>query len=261
MDIKRNSLSDSDRVSIEKAAAYLSMASHAVAFTGAGISTPSGIPDFRSPQSGLWNQSDPFKVASLWAFHKHPEDFFNWIRPLAINSESAQPNKAHLGLAQLEDQGVIKSVITQNIDGLHFKAGSKKVLELHGTAQSATCPSCGRKHPREYFYQLLTQGDDFPRCSECNNIIKPDIVLFGEALPQNVWNAAYQECLLADLILVVGSSLEVSPANSLPETALMNNALLIINNLGQTHLDYKAVLLLIMDVEQGIGGLLNYLPG
>ena len=240
---------------LEQAANLLSNSKHAVAFTGAGISTPSGIPDFRSPQSGLWNKSDPYKVASIYAFRNSPKDFFNWIRPLAINSESAKPNSAHLALAHLENLGIIKSVITQNIDGLHHKAGSKNVLELHGTAQTATCPSCGKKHCRDYFHRTITRGDKFPRCSECGKIIKPDVVLFGEALPQDVWNDAYQECLQSDLIIVVGSSLEVSPANSLPEAALMNGASLIINNLGQTFLDEKANVLLRMDVEQGIGKL------
>jgi NAD-dependent deacetylase len=240
---------------LKQAAVLLSNSKHAVAFTGAGISTPSGIPDFRSPKSGLWNNSDPYKVASIWAFRNSPKDFFDWIRPLAINSESAKPNSAHLTLARLEDLGIIKSVITQNIDGLHHKAGSQRVLELHGTAQTATCPSCGKRHDRNYFHHKITRGDEFPRCSECNKIIKPDVVLFGESLPQDTWNDAYQECLLSDLILVVGSSLEVSPANSLPETALMNGAILIINNLGQTYLDEKAKVLLRMDVEQGIGKL------
>jgi NAD-dependent deacetylase len=238
---------------VEQAASLLSKANHAIAFTGAGISTPSGIPDFRSPQTGLWNHSDPFKVASIWAFRHNPKDFFNWIRPLSINADSAKPNSAHLCLARLENKGYIKAVITQNIDGLHHKAGSQNVLELHGTAQTATCPSCGKKHNRDYFHRIIAQSEAMPRCSDCMSIIKPDVVLFGEALPQEIWNKAYHECLLADLILIVGSSLEVSPANSLPEISLRNGAKLIINNLGQTFLDEKANVLLKMDVEQGVG--------
>jgi len=243
---------------LEQAATMLSNSKHAIAFTGAGISTPSGIPDFRSPQSGLWNTSDPYKVASIWAFKNSPKDFFNWIRPLAINSESAKPNSAHLALARLEDLGIIKSVITQNIDGLHHKAGSQHVLELHGTAQTATCPSCGTKHERKYFHQKITSGNEFPKCVNCGKVIKPDVVLFGEELPQDIWSDAHNECLLADLILVAGSSLEVSPASSLPEIALTNGALLIINNLGHTFLDEKADILLRVDVEQGVGRLTDY---
>jgi NAD-dependent deacetylase len=258
MQSKQGLFPDINNDLIKKAADLLSKANHAVVFTGAGISTPSGIPDFRSPQSGLWNDSDPLKVASLWAFRKSPKDFFDWIRPLAINSESAKPNLAHLGLANLENMGIIKSVITQNIDGLHHKAGSINVLELHGSAQSATCPSCGRKHNRDYFHTTITLGEDFPRCLNCNSIIKPDVVLFGESLPQDTWNKAYHECMLADLILVIGSSLEVSPANTLPETALLNGAILLINNLGETYLDDKATLILKMDVERSLGTLAEY---
>ena len=243
---------------LKQAANLLANSKHAIVFTGAGISTPSGIPDFRSPRSGLWTTSDPYKVASIWAFRNSPKDFFDWIRPLALNSESAKPNSAHLALAHLEALGMIKSVITQNIDGLHHKAGSRNVLELHGTAQTATCPSCGTKHKREYFHRKITIGDEFPKCINCGRIIKPDVVLFGEELPQEIWNDAYNECLLADLILVAGSSLEVSPANSLPEAALMHGALLIINNLGNTFLDEKANVLLRLDVEQGIGRLVEF---
>ncbi len=243
---------------LEQAANLLSNSKYAVAFTGAGISTPSGIPDFRSPQSGLWNKSDPYKVASIWAFNNSPKDFFDWIRPLAINSASAKPNSAHLALAQMENLGIIKSVITQNIDGLHQKAGSRRVFELHGTAQTATCPSCGTKHERKYFHQRITSGDEIPKCLNCGKIIKPDVILFGEELPQDTWNGAYQECLKADLMLVAGSSLEVSPASSLPETALMNGALLIINNLGETFLDKKANVLLRVDVEHGVGKLIEF---
>jgi NAD-dependent deacetylase len=256
VEMQNNLVSDENLV--KESALLLSKAHYAVAFTGAGISTPSGIPDFRSPQTGLWNQCDPYEVASLWAFRKNPKGFFDWIRPLAINSESALPNAAHFVLAKLEKQGIIKAVITQNIDGLHHKAGSENVLELHGSSQSATCPSCGKKHSRDYFLKLITQSEEFPRCLECKSIIKPDVVLFGESLPQNTWEKAYQECFKADLILVVGSSLEVSPANSLPKTSLNHGAVLIINNLGKTYLDEKAKVILRMDVEKGIGKLGDY---
>jgi NAD-dependent deacetylase len=244
---------------IKEAASLLAKAQHAIAFTGAGISTPSGIPDFRSPQTGLWQHDDPYQVASIHAFRKNPKSFFDWIRPLAINSASAAPNSAHIALAHLESRGLIKAVITQNIDGLHQKAGSKKVLELHGSAQTATCPSCGKKHSRDYFYKVLTQSKEHPRCNNCDHIIKPDVVLFGEPLPQNTWEKAYQESINADLILVVGSSLEVSPANSLPETALDHGAVLLINNQGDTYLDDRALVLLRMDVELGVGQLEKYL--
>ncbi|HUV15126.1 MAG TPA: NAD-dependent deacylase [Pelolinea sp.] len=241
------------------AAELISTSNHAVVFTGAGISTHSGIPDFRSPDSGLWNQHDPFEVASIWAFSHHPETFFDWIRPLSITAEAAEPNKAHKAIAELEKQGYVKSVITQNIDGLHQKSGSKKVLELHGSARTATCSHCGKKHEQDYFKRIIIRENGIPQCVNCGKTIKPDVVLFGEALPREVWNEAYHECLLTDLIIVVGSSLEVTPANTLPDMAKRNGAKLIINNLGPTHLDSRADLLLKMDVVEGIGILAEFL--
>lgn len=258
MAITPNSNPASEKLLIESAVELLGNAKHAVAFTGAGISTPSGIPDFRSQNSGLWEKNDPLIVASLNTFNNDPKIFFDWIRPLAISSANAKPNLAHLSLAKLEHFGIIKSVITQNIDGLHQKAGSINVLELHGSAQKATCPSCGKVYSHDYFQIWIKKGDEYLMCEDCNQIIKPDVVLFGESLPQDIWEKAFQECFLADLILIIGSSLEVSPANSLPELAINNGAKLIINNLGNTFLDKQADVLLKLDVELGIGSLSNY---
>ena len=240
---------------LAKAAALINDSSYLVVFTGAGISTPSGIPDFRSPDSGLWEKYDPFEVASIWAFRHQPEVFFDWIRSISVQADNAKPNHAHLALANLEKRGIVKSVITQNIDSLHQRAGSKKVFELHGSARTATCPHCGKKHPQEYFRHMIMEEQGIPHCDSCGKMIKPDVVLFGEDLPHDAWDGAYQECLQADLVFVVGSSLEVYPANSLPETALRNGAKLIINNLSPTHLDQRADVLLKMDVTEGIGAL------
>jgi NAD-dependent deacetylase len=240
---------------LAQAAKLIAQSSHMVVFTGAGISTPSGIPDFRSPKSGLWEKHDPSEVASIWAFRNHPELFFSWIRSLSIQSNSAVPNQAHQAIADLEKCGVIKAVITQNIDNLHREAGSRNVYELHGSAQSATCQKCGCKHQREFFQRDMLEEEGIPHCSKCGAIIKPDVVLFGENLPEDVWDGAYRECLQADLMLVVGSSLEVFPANTLPETAFNNGAKLIINNLSPTRLDRLAEILLPMDVVEGVGSL------
>jgi NAD-dependent deacetylase len=240
---------------LAKAAALINDSSYLVVFTGAGISTPSGIPDFRSPDSGLWEKYDPFEVASIWAFRHQPEVFFDWIRSISVQADNAKPNHAHLALANLEKRGIVKSVITQNIDSLHQMAGSKKVFELHGSARTATCPHCGKKHPQEYFRHMIMEEQGIPHCDSCGKMIKPDVVLFGEDLPHDAWDGAYQECLQADMVFVVGSSLEVYPANSLPETALRNGAKLIINNLSPTHLDQRADVLLKMDVTEGIGAL------
>lgn len=240
---------------ILKSVELLINANHAVAFTGAGISTPSGIPDFRSPDSGLWNQYDPFEVASLSAFQNHPERFFNWIQPLAQKSEAAEPNTAHLGLASMENVGVLKAIITQNIDGLHQKAGSRNVLELHGSVKTATCARCKKTFDETYFKDLLNENKKIPYCDNCGKIIKPDVILFGEMLPEKVWRAAHDECLETDLVLIAGSSLEVTPANSLPELALSQGAQLIIINLSPTYLDKAATIRLPLDVEDAIGNI------
>ncbi len=245
---------------LRKAAQIILNSKYTVVFTGAGISTPSGIPDFRSPDTGLWNKNDPFLVASILAFKKKPEDFFNWIRPLAIQAEAAQPNQAHLCLAQMEKKGLVKAVITQNIDDLHQKAGSKKVLELHGTAKTATCPGCGLQHNARDFMSKLLDEQDLPLCGKCGKVIKPDVVLFGEMLPMRVWESAQQHCFMADVMLVVGSSLEVSPANSLPELSVKRGASLIIINLSPTFLDSRAEVILSLDVAEAMTGIVKYLP-
>ena len=129
--------------------------SHAVAFTGAGHSVPSGVADFRTPGSGLWSQVDPMVVASIDAFRRDPQAFYDWLRPLARQMQAAQPNPAHLALAELERMGVIRSLLTQNIDGLHQRAGSQNVVELHGSARQATCTGCGRRMPGEEFWPMV----------------------------------------------------------------------------------------------------------
>lgn len=222
---------------VSQAASLLKNAHSAVAFTGAGISTPSGIPDFRSPGSGLWEQYDPFEVASLTAFKYHPEKFYAWIQPLVATSRAAQPNQAHICLAELEKAGIIQAVITQNIDGLHQKAGSMRVIELHGSAQSAKCLACGKHFGSGWLSEEKLADNQFPHCDTCGGVLKPDVVLFEEMLPVQTWNEAQLLCEQADLIFVVGSSLEVAPANYLPEASLRHGARLVINTLSPTHLD------------------------
>ena len=153
-------------------ASLLKSSKYAVAFTGAGISTASGIPDFRSPGKGLWEENDPFEVASLTAFRDHPEKFFNWIRPLFLQARSAKPNPAHIYLSLMENKGIIKSIITQNIDGLHQVSGAKRVIELHGSARTATCPNCRSTYDTDHLFELLNSGVNLPTCFKCNHIIK-----------------------------------------------------------------------------------------
>jgi NAD-dependent deacetylase len=244
---------------LQKAAGLIRASAFMVAFTGAGISTPSGIPDFRSAHTGLWEKDDPFEVASLTAFHRHPERFFNWLRPLARDLYQAAPNPAHLGLAQLEKAGLLKAIITQNIDGLHQKAGARNVIEVHGSMTRLDCLNCRRSYSTtEYADSFLMQGS-IPRCSRCGNILKPTITLFEEMLPQKAWDQAERACRKADLVLVVGSSLEVVPAAYLPMHALDNHARLIINNLTRTPLDQRADARLPWDTAEAIPALVEKL--
>jgi NAD-dependent deacetylase len=237
---------------IELSASLLKRSKYAVAFTGAGISTASGIPDFRSPGKGLWVENDPFEVASLSAFRNHPEKFYNWIKPLFLQARSAKPNPAHIFLSRMENIGIIKSIITQNIDGLHQESGARLVIELHGSARTATCPNCRSTYDTDHLFELLYGDDNLPTCSQCGHIIKPDVVLFEEMLPEKAWHSAHQEVQRADLILVIGSSLEVYPASTLPEIAIRNGAKLIINTLSKTPMDLFADVLLPINVIESI---------
>lgn len=228
----------------EQAAALIRSSNYAYAFTGAGISTPSGIPDFRSTHTGLWEQNDPMEVASLTAFRRHPEKFYNWLRPLAVQILQALPNPAHTGLARLEKAGLLKAVITQNIDGLQQKAGSKNVIEVHGSMTRLECQRCHRSYPAESYTGAFIRSGELPRCDTCRSILKPSITLFEEMLPQKAWDEAERVSRKADLVLVVGSSLEVTPAAYLPMYSLENGARLMIINLTHTPLDRQAELLL-----------------
>lgn len=235
---------------IQRAAGMISAARYIVAFTGAGISTPSGIPDFRGEKDGLWQRYDPMKVASRTAFNHSPDLFFDWFRPLFMTSWKALPNPAHRALAALEKQGLLKSVITQNIDGLHQKAGSSRVLELHGTALSFSCLECRKSVLAQVVFDQFTDGNAIPKCSECASILKPDVVLFEEGLPQAIWQEAENEAFNADLMLVIGSSLEVYPANSIPQTAISHGCKVIINNLSRTSMDSLADLCIPTDAAE-----------
>ena len=233
---------------IHEAAAYLQHARRAVALTGAGISTPSGIPDFRSTGSGLWDRYDPMEVASLMTFRHHPERFFAWVRPLLQDILAAQPNPAHMALAQLEQAGQIHTIITQNIDGLHQKAGSRHVLEVHGTLETLTCTQCFRTYPSREFLPAFLETGAIPRCPACGAILKPDVVLFGEQLPWKVWQEAEQAARSCDLMLVAGSSLEVTPVANLPLIAAQSGAALIIVNHTPTYIDIRADVVIRGDV-------------
>jgi len=225
----------------QQAARLLRSSTHAVAFTGAGISTPSGIPDFRSAGSGLWERDDPMETASLLTFKRDPQRFYRWLQPLAEKIRAAQPNPAHLALAAM-DGSLLKGVITQNIDGLHQRAGSNNVMELHGSVGSLTCLNCKNGYSASAFMDSFIDNFEIPLCPACSSVLKPDIILFGELLPELAWTDADEHARRADLMLVIGSSLNVFPAADLPASAVRRGTKLIIFNQTPTPLDRQAAL-------------------
>lgn len=241
---------DALRPLIEQAADLLRGARYAVVLTGAGISTPSGIPDFRSPHSGLWEQVDPLEVASIYGFRRDPARFFAWIRPLARLIAEASPNAAHLALARLEQMGILKALITQNIDTLHIRAGSQVVYEIHGDIREATCVECFRTYPTAPFLEHFIATGQVPRCEHCGGVLKPNVILFGEALPLKAMQAAQRAARDCDVMLVAGSSLAVAPASDLPLVALAHGARLIIINFEKTFVDDEAAVVIHDDVAR-----------
>jgi NAD-dependent deacetylase len=234
---------------IQQAAKLIHDAHHAVAFTGAGHSTASGIPDFRSPGSGLWEKHNPMLVASIWAFRLNPKTFFDWIQPMAQSLLDAMPNPAHIALAEMEAKGHLQAVITQNIDNLHQKAGSQRVLELHGHLRTATCIRCYREVPVDPMVEGAILRGKIPHC-ECGGVLKPNVILFGEQLPIQVLNAAMYEARRSDLIVVAGSSLEVTPAADIPLLAIESGAKGIIVNFQSTTFDPRADVVIHGDVTE-----------
>lgn len=232
--------SSEPRQDVRLAANLIKKSRHVVVITGAGISTPSGIPDFRSAGSGLWTRYDPIEVASLRAFRYNPEKFFAWLRNLVLNMVEAKPNAAHLALAKLEKAGHVQVIITQNIDDLHHRAGSENVLEVHGSMRTLTCISCYQKYGSEAFIKSYLENGEMPRCPDCGNVLKPDVVLFEEQLPFRTWLQAQAEADNCDLMIIIGSSLEVMPVAGLPVRALENDAHLIVVNETLTYIDERA---------------------
>jgi NAD-dependent deacetylase len=220
----------------------------AVVLTGAGISTPSGIPDFRSPGIGLWTRFLPMEVASLSTFRYEPELFYKWLHPLAVHMLSAKPNPAHVALAKLQTSGYISTIITQNIDGLHTRAGANNVLEIHGTLNTLTCIKCFRQVSSISVIQEYIDHCSIPHCHNCDGILKPDIILYEEQLPVKTWIKAEEASSHCDLMLVAGTSLEVLPSARLPILALDNGARLIIINHTDTYIDVRADLIIRADV-------------
>jgi NAD-dependent deacetylase len=241
--------------SMQHAVQLLARAQHVVALTGAGLSTPSGIPDFRSEYTGLWENYDPMEIATFQAFRQRPADFFNWIRPLARQMFEAQPNPAHYALAELQQAGRVQHIITQNIDGLQQRAGAQQVIELHGDIFTGTCVGCYATYRSTEFKEQFIDAGHIPTCPQCSGIIKPNVILFGEALPVPELMAARRAVGSCDVLLVAGSSLEVAPASDLPMLARARQARLIIVNQGPTYLDDYCDVLIRDDVALALPAL------
>jgi NAD-dependent deacetylase len=225
---------------IDRVRDLLAHSRRTIALTGAGISTPSGIPDFRSPNSGLWRNADPLETASIYAFRQRPQDFYHWIHPLAQLILDAEPNAAHIALAELEASGRLQAVITQNVDMLHTRAGSEVVYEVHGHLRHVTCLNCYSVYPAEPYMKTFIQTADMPFCETCGGVVKPNVILIGEQLPVKVLNEAKKLANVCDLMLVVGSSLVIAPAGDLPSIAAEAGARIVIINHEPTHLDHLA---------------------
>ena len=240
-----------DNEKVNQVAKLIKESKYTVVLTGAGVSTGSGIPDFRTPGKGIWEKVDPFKVTSITAFKENPQRFYHFYRPRIEILSRVSPNPAHKAIARLEEMGYMECLITQNIDNLHQRAGSKKIIEVHGTLREAVCQRCKKIISSELLIEKLNiSKEKVPYC-ECGGVFKPNVVLFGEMLP-NLDNAVY-ESMRADLMITIGSSLQVSPVNMLPQYCLDRGGKLIIINFMSTHLDYLAEVVVKEDV-------CNFLP-
>jgi len=234
-------------------------AGYTFALTGAGVSTLSGIPDFRTDKSGVWDRFDRNQIFDIDIFHKSPERFYEFAKEYIYAMKNARPGAAHILLAELEKEGKLAGVATQNIDGLHQAAGSENVYELHGHPRTAHCIRCGRKYSMDETEARL-EGAAYPLC-DCGAPIKPDIIFYGEALPQQALIGSVQEAQRCDLLLVLGTSLVVYPAASIPEIALQAGAKVIIFNKTPTPFDPYAELVVRDDLREVCESLLTHFRG
>ncbi len=242
-----------ERVALEpaqKLAELIREADSVVALTGAGISVPSGIPDFRSPGTGLWEKVDPMAVAHIDVFREDPERFWSFYGQRFQTLEDKVPNRAHDVLAELEQAGLLDAVITQNIDRLHARAGSRKLIEVHGTIAHSSCLSCRTRYPlADVQGRQAADVRGVPRC-DCGEALKPDVVLFGEYLPMDTISRAHELAGGADLMICVGSSLEVFPVADLPFQTLAAGGQIAIITKSPTPLDSRAAVRMNGDVVE-----------
>jgi NAD-dependent deacetylase len=232
----------------------LAGASSAIALTGAGVSVPSGIPDFRTPETGLWAKVDPMEVAHISVFERDPERFWSYYRPRFQALGDKKPNRAHEALAELERRGLIEGVITQNIDRLHRAAGSENVIEVHGSIETSSCLECGAAFGPDEVDEIFDERG-VAICSGCGGSVKPDVVLFGELLPEAAMARASELAEEADLMLCVGSSLAVHPVAGLPQLTLSHGGTLAIVTKGETPYDRDTKLRLGGEVDEELSAL------
>ncbi len=245
---------------VGRVAELLAGSERAVVLTGAGVSVPSGIPDFRTPGTGLWENVDPMAVAHIDAFRRDPDQFWRFYGDRFATLEDKRPNPAHEAIAELERRGLIRGVITQNIDRLHRRAGSERIVEVHGTIEWSVCLTCHRRLSIDDVLAQLRAGAGTPLCEVCHEALKPDVVLFGELLPEEAMSEAHALAGEADLMIVVGSSLEVYPVASLPGVTLDAGGRLAIVTQGRTQYDSVADVKLSGDVVAELSAVLAALP-
>lgn len=220
---------------LEQAADILYSARLAIALTGAGVSVPSGIPDFRSP-GGLWSRFDPWETASAEAIRRNPEGVWRFLLDAVRMMSEAEPNAAHTALADMEAAGALRAVVTQNIDGLHQRAGSQYVIEFHGSMDRFYCNECGRQEDASVARRL--GPEDIPWfCPACGGLIRPEVVFFGEPIPQQAMAESFDLAEEADAVLVVGTTGEVAPANTIPQKIKARGGCVIDATLGPTYFD------------------------
>ncbi len=247
-------------VGADQLAGMLRAAERPVALTGAGISVPSGIPDFRTPGTGLWENVDPMEVAHVGAFRRDPDRFWQFYGERFATLIDRLPNAAHEALAELERRGLLRGVVTQNVDRLHRRAGSSNVVEVHGSIEWSVCPECGARVELERVMEIIATAPGAPECEACVAPLKPDVVLFGELLPEGAMAEAYALASEADLMVCVGSSLEVHPVASLPGVTLAAGGRIALVTQGKTPYDSAAALKLSGDVVSELEAVLAALP-
>ena len=248
------SLSATPSDHLKRLAELIREAGSVIALTGAGISVPSGIPDFRSPGTGLWEKVNPMEVAHIDVFRRAPERFWRFYGDRFATLREKQPNRAHAALVALEERGALDAVITQNIDMLHRRAGTRELVEVHGSIATSSCLACAASVSLDEARERLAADGAMPRC-DCGEPLKPDVVLFGEMLPPGAMERAADLAANADVLLCIGSSLEVYPVAGLPEVTLRSGGRIALVTQGPTPFDTAAEVKLDGDVVEELEAL------